>query len=130
MSQEKKKDPFRKTLHLPKTKFGMKANLTQMEPRFQKRWEKMGLYQRMRNLDHPAGTYVLHDGPPYANGNIHLGHMLNKVIKDIALRSKAVVSVIVGIFASYVLNFPSGATIVMVNFGFFIGSFVLGRFIS
>ncbi|MDJ0669337.1 MAG: class I tRNA ligase family protein [Desulfobacterales bacterium] len=88
MSQEKKKDPFRKTLHLPKTKFGMKANLTQMEPRFQKRWEKMGLYQRMRNLDHPAGTYVLHDGPPYANGNIHLGHMLNKVIKDIALRSK------------------------------------------
>ncbi len=88
MSQEKKKDPFRKTLHLPKTKFGMKANLTQMEPRFQKRWEKMGLYQRMRNLDHPAGTYVLHDGPPYANGNIHLGHMLNKVIKDIVLRSK------------------------------------------
>jgi isoleucyl-tRNA synthetase len=88
MGQEKKKDPFRNTLHLPKTKFVMKANLTQMEPRFQRRWEKMGLYQRMRNLDHPAGTYVLHDGPPYANGNIHLGHMLNKVIKDIALRSK------------------------------------------
>ncbi len=88
MSQEKKKDPFRKTLHLPKTKFVMKANLTQMEPRFQRRWEKMGLYQRMRNLAHPAGTYLLHDGPPYANGNIHLGHMLNKVIKDIALRSK------------------------------------------
>jgi isoleucyl-tRNA synthetase len=86
--KEKKKDPFRHTLHLPKTSFGMKANLVQMEPRFQKRWERIDLYQSMRNLPHPHGAFVFHDGPPYANGNIHIGHMLNKILKDLILRHR------------------------------------------
>ena len=82
-----RKNTLRKTLLLPKTNFPMKANLLQMEPRFQKRWEILGLYERMREQDHPVGSFIFHDGPPYANGNIHLGHLLNKVLKDIVVRS-------------------------------------------
>lgn len=97
---EKKKDPFRKTLNLPKTSFGMKANLLQMEPRFQKEWDKGDLYNKMLTSDCPKGSFVLHDGPPYANGNIHLGHLLNKTIKDVVVRSR--------IMEGYHLHFVPG----------------------
>jgi len=79
---------YRDTLNLPRTKFKMKANLTQKEPQALRRWEKEGLYGKLQR--HTAGRprYVLHDGPPYANGNIHLGTAFNKVLKDIILRSR------------------------------------------
>lgn len=86
--QSTDKKTYKKTLNLPKTAFPMKANLVQNEPASQKRWDKMGLYQKLREKDHPAGRYVFHDGPPYANGSIHLGHLLNKVLKDFVVRTK------------------------------------------
>lgn len=86
--KKKKKDPYKATLNLPKTSFSMRANLLQNEPQHQKRWDRMGLYNLMRDVEHPKGTYTFHDGPPYANGSIHLGHLLNKVLKDIVVRSR------------------------------------------
>ncbi len=86
-STENKKS-FKSTLNLPKTAFPMKANLVQNEPATLKRWDKLGLYDKLRAADHPRGPYVFHDGPPYANGSIHLGHLLNKVLKDMVVRSK------------------------------------------
>ncbi|MAE61964.1 MAG: isoleucine--tRNA ligase, partial [Planctomycetaceae bacterium] len=79
---------YKKTLNLPKTSFAMKANLVQREPEFQKRWAHIDLYQRLRTAQHPAGPFVFHDGPPYANGAIHLGHLLNKVLKDLVVRTR------------------------------------------
>jgi len=83
-----KKDPYRDSLNLPKTKFGMKANLLQMEPNFQKRWERIKLFERMRAKEHPKGPFIFHDGPPYANGPIHIGHLVNKCLKDMVVRSR------------------------------------------
>ncbi|VAW38586.1 Isoleucyl-tRNA synthetase, partial [hydrothermal vent metagenome] len=79
---------YKSTLNLPKTKFKMKANLAQREPEFLKQWQRDDLYARVQ--EHTAGrpAYILHDGPPYANGHIHIGHALNKILKDIILRSK------------------------------------------
>ena len=79
---------YRETLNLPQTKFKMKANLTQREPQVLKRWEKEGLYQKIQQAAADRPLFMLHDGPPYANGNIHLGTAFNKVLKDIILRSK------------------------------------------
>ncbi|GAB4191003.1 MAG: isoleucine--tRNA ligase [Phycisphaeraceae bacterium] len=79
---------YKKTLNLPRTSFPMKANLVQNEPASLKRWDKLGLYSKLRDRQHPKGRYVFHDGPPYANGSIHLGHLLNKVLKDFVVRSK------------------------------------------
>src|SRR5881398_2032584 len=76
------------TLNLPKTEFPMKANLPQNEPKLLARWEQMGIYDRIREARQAASTYVLHDGPPYANGPIHLGHALNKCLKDFIVKSK------------------------------------------
>ena len=81
-----KKDPYRQTLLLPKTSFSMRANLLQSEPQFQKHWEHLSLYQKMK--ENRTEPFVYHDGPPYANGPIHLGHLLNKVLKDLVVRSK------------------------------------------
>jgi len=83
-----KKAPYKSTLNLPKTSFPMKANLVQNEPASLKRWQQQGVYQQIRSRLHPKGNYIFHDGPPYANGSIHLGHLLNKVLKDIVVRSK------------------------------------------
>ena len=80
---------YKKSLNLPKTAFPMKANLVQNEPASDKRWAKLGVYDALRTQDHPKGAYVFHDGPPYANGDIHLGHLLNKVLKDLVVRSKS-----------------------------------------
>lgn len=79
---------YKDTLNLPKTRFGMKAALAQREPQWLKQWEKDRLYEQL--MEHSAGRplFVLHDGPPYANGSIHMGHAVNKVLKDIIVKSK------------------------------------------
>src|SRR5579871_2401871 len=79
---------LKKTLNLPRTDFSMKANLPQNEPKWLERWEKTGIYQRIRESRKGAPIYVLHDGPPYANGAIHEGHALNKCLKDFVVKSK------------------------------------------
>ena len=76
------------TINLPKTAFPMKANLPQNEPKTLERWEQMRLYERIRQARKGAPTYVLHDGPPYANGPIHLGTALNKCLKDFVVKAK------------------------------------------
>jgi len=79
---------WKKTLNLPKTSFPMKANLVQREPQFLEFWEKEKIYEKMLEKRANAPLYILHDGPPYANGHIHLGTALNKVLKDIIVKSK------------------------------------------
>ena len=79
---------YRKTLNLPTTPFPMKANLSEREPLWVKEWEKENLYARLRELNKNKPKFILHDGPPYANGKIHTGHAVNKVLKDIINRSK------------------------------------------
>jgi isoleucyl-tRNA synthetase len=79
---------FKKTLNLPKTEFSMKANLSQREPDQLRQWEEMRLYDRIRNASGDRESFILHDGPPYANGNIHIGTALNKILKDIIVRSR------------------------------------------
>jgi isoleucyl-tRNA synthetase len=79
---------LKKTLNLPKTDFSMKANLPQNEPKWLEHWEKTGIYQKIRDSRQGAPTYLLHDGPPYANGAIHEGHALNKCLKDFVVKSK------------------------------------------
>jgi isoleucyl-tRNA synthetase len=73
---------YRQTLNLPRTTFPMKANLVQQEAESLKRWGSMDLYGRLRRARAGRRRWVFHDGPPYANGPIHLGHLLNKVLKD------------------------------------------------
>jgi isoleucyl-tRNA synthetase len=79
---------YKKTLNLPKTGFPMKANLAGREPHQLDAWEKMGLYGRIREESQGRPTFILHDGPPYANGHIHIGTALNKILKDIIIRSR------------------------------------------
>ena len=79
---------YRKTLNLPKTEFPMKANLPKREPELLARWEEMDLYNLLREASADRTKYILHDGPPYANGHIHLGTALNKILKDIIVKSK------------------------------------------
>ena len=79
---------WKKTLNLPRTGFPMKANLQATEPAAIARWNEMGLYARIREQRAGAQQFVLHDGPPYANGQIHIGHVLNKVLKDIIVKSR------------------------------------------
>ncbi len=84
-------DPVRdysETLFLPKTDFPMRAGLPQKEPEILARWEKIDLYRRLRQAAAGRPKFVLHDGPPYANGNIHIGHALNKILKDVVTRSQ------------------------------------------
>ncbi len=73
---------LKSTINLPKTGFPMKANLPQNEPKALARWEEMRIYERIREARRGAPSYILHDGPPYANGPIHMGHALNKCLKD------------------------------------------------
>ncbi|MCL5770143.1 MAG: class I tRNA ligase family protein [Planctomycetes bacterium] len=80
---------YRATLNLPRTNFTMKANLTQREPALLAQWKQENLYQRLRRRRHPQGRWILHDGPPYANGDIHMGHLINKVLKDIVVKYRS-----------------------------------------
>ena len=76
------------TLFLPKTDFPMRAGLPQMEPKLLERWQRMNLYGKLREAAKGRAKFTLHDGPPYANGNIHIGHALNKILKDLVTRSQ------------------------------------------
>ncbi|MGB0175269.1 MAG: class I tRNA ligase family protein, partial [Acholeplasmataceae bacterium] len=79
---------YKDTLNLPNTDFPMRGNLGQKEPSLQEMWEKMQLYQKSLDANKDAKPFVLHDGPPYANGDIHIGHAMNKILKDFVLRYK------------------------------------------
>ncbi len=86
---EERKQRYKATLNLPKTAFAMKASLGENEPKSRRRWDEMGLYERILEARRNAEPFVFHDGPPYANGTIHLGHLLNKVLKDLVVRTQA-----------------------------------------
>lgn len=79
---------YKDTLFLPKTDFPMRAGLPKREPEWLQRWEEIGVYRRLREGAHGRVPFVLHDGPPYANGHLHIGHALNKVLKDFIVRSQ------------------------------------------
>lgn len=79
---------YKDTLNLPKTAFPMRANLPKREPQLLEKWEKEGIYHQIRKKSGGRPKYILHDGPPYANGHIHLGTALNKILKDIIVKSK------------------------------------------
>lgn len=79
---------YKTTLNLPKTGFAMKANLAQKEPQRLKLWQQDGLYQAIRAFSQGKPKFILHDGPPYANGDIHIGHAVNKILKDFVIKSK------------------------------------------
>ncbi len=79
---------YSKTLYLPQTEFPMRAGLPQKEPELLARWKQIDLYGKLREQSAGRPKFVLHDGPPYANGNIHIGHALNKILKDIVTRSQ------------------------------------------
>ena len=86
MSEKPQKSDARdysKTLFLPETDFPMRAGLPQREPEILERWNEIVLYQRLRESAKGRAKFVLHDGPPYANGNIHIGTALNKILKDL-----------------------------------------------
>ncbi|MGJ3351541.1 isoleucine--tRNA ligase [Morganella sp. Je.2.23] len=79
---------YKNTLNLPETGFPMRGDLAKREPDMLKRWYKEGLYQAIRKAKTGKKTFILHDGPPYANGSIHIGHSVNKILKDIIIKSK------------------------------------------
>ncbi len=79
---------YSKTLYLPQTEFPMRAGLPQREPEILKSWDEIGLYEKLRQASAGRAKFVLHDGPPYANGNIHIGHALNKILKDVVTKSQ------------------------------------------
>ena len=80
---------YKATLNLPQTEFPMRANLPEREPQFLREWERQNLYARLRDARAGREMWVLHDGPPYANGHIHMGHALNKILKDLVVKSRS-----------------------------------------
>lgn len=79
---------YKPTLNLPQTDFPMRGNLANREPNMLKHWEEIDLYQKIREVSKDRETFVLHDGPPYANGDIHIGHAVNKILKDVIIKSQ------------------------------------------
>ncbi len=88
-SSEPQTPDYRPTVFLPKTDFPMRGNLPRQEPKWLEQWERDGLYRKLRAARKGAPKFVLHDGPPYANGNIHIGHAVNKILKDVVVRAKS-----------------------------------------
>jgi isoleucyl-tRNA synthetase len=86
--QKSEASDYSKTLFLPQTEFPMRAGLPQREPEILQRWNEIGLYGKLRESAKGRAKFVLHDGPPYANGNIHIGHALNKILKDVVTKSQ------------------------------------------
>lgn len=80
---------YSKTLALPKTDFPMRGNLPAREPDMQAKWEELNIYEKVQERTKGRPSFILHDGPPYANGDIHIGHALNKVLKDFIVRYKS-----------------------------------------
>ena len=89
---------YTKSVNLPSTDFPMRGNLPQREPETLKYWEDIDLYNRLKKKNAGKKPFILHDGPPYANGDIHMGHALNKILKDIIVRYKN----LQGYYAPYV----------------------------
>ena len=89
MAKGKNKGKYDDTLNLPRTKFPMRAKLPTKEPEMLKFWEEIDLYQSVQEKNQGKPLFILHDGPPYANGHIHVGHTLNKVLKDIIIKHKS-----------------------------------------
>ena len=87
---------YSKTINLPNTKFSMKANLSEKENQWLEFWNKNKIYAKLKEQNKIFKNYILHDGPPYANGDLHLGHALNKILKDIICRFKFQSSLNVG----------------------------------
>ena len=81
---------YKPTLNLPKTDFPMRGDLAKREPAMLKQWQDMDLYKKVREVSKGRKSFILHDGPPYANGSIHIGHAVNKILKDIIVKSKTV----------------------------------------
>ncbi|MFY7745977.1 MAG: class I tRNA ligase family protein, partial [Erythrobacter sp.] len=88
MTEETSQRDYRDTVFLPKTDFPMKAGLPQKEPGIAARWEQIGLYDALRKARAGREKFILHDGPPYANGDIHVGHALNHILKDMVCRTQ------------------------------------------
>ena len=86
--QKSETKDYSKTLFLPQTEFPMRAGLPQREPEILKYWNQIGLYEKLREHSRGRAKFVLHDGPPYANGNIHIGTALNKIHKDFINRTR------------------------------------------
>jgi len=80
---------YKNTLNLPNTSFPMKANLSMLEPKILSHWQGLSIYEKLRSERKGSEKFILHDGPPYANGCIHIGHALNKILKDVILKYKA-----------------------------------------
>ena len=80
---------YKHTVNLPQTDFPMKADLAQREPAMVKGWEERQIYAKLRETSRGRPRFVLHDGPPYANGTIHIGHAINKILKDIVVKSRS-----------------------------------------
>lgn len=89
---------YKETLNLPNTDFPMRANLPQREPELLKKWGTMGLYRQLEEAGKKLPSFILHDGPPYANGHTHIGHALNKILKDVVIKSRRMS----GFYAPYV----------------------------
>ncbi len=87
-TENTEKIDYQKTLNLPKTEFPMRAGLAQREPQFLEKWDKEEIYAKIRKKSKGKKPFILHDGPPYANGNIHIGHALNKILKDFIIKIK------------------------------------------
>ena len=79
---------YKDTINLPKTAFAMKANLANREPGMVEAWEQAGLYRQIQEQTKDRPLWILHDGPPYANGDIHMGHAVNKILKDMVVKSR------------------------------------------
>ncbi|MDR1581595.1 MAG: class I tRNA ligase family protein, partial [Synergistaceae bacterium] len=88
MASEKKSNDYKDSLFLPKTDFPMRANLSSREPGFLEFWEKSDIYGKLRDSRASRPRFILHDGPPYANSDIHIGTALNKILKDMIVRYK------------------------------------------
>src|SRR3954452_15010476 len=89
MSTEATKKSYKETLTLPQTSFPMEAKLVANEPARLKKWQEANLYQQLMKARSSAERWVLHDGPPFANGDIHIGHLVNKVLKDVIQRFRS-----------------------------------------
>ena len=88
MTEPTAKTDYRSTLNLPDTPFPMRGDLPKREPGWIKEWDEQGLYKKLRDVRHGAPKFVLHDGPPYANGQIHMGHAVNKILKDMIVKAR------------------------------------------